>query len=355
MNAEQHAAVQEALIEQMSRWGVPSVSYAVVEDGRIAAAQAHGVLRAGGAEMATPDTLYQAASLSKSVAAAAALVLVQHGDLALDEDVNRRLTSWHLPESLLIRDRPVTLRRLLGMTAGISVPGFFGYPPGTPLPTLEQILDGKPPARSPPVRVVAPPGTAESYSGGGYEVVEALIGDATGKPFTEVAATTVLQPLGMAASGFDQPLPAARKAQAAQGHKLEGIPLPGGWNVFPERAAAGLWATAPDLARFLIGLIQSVRAAPGALFRPETIRAMLTPVDGFGSGLGGALRGSDRARVFMKRGHNLGYMNYMLLFPETGQGAVVLTNSEQGDHLIEPLLRSLATVHDWPAFGSLAD
>jgi CubicO group peptidase (beta-lactamase class C family) len=354
-NAERPVGVETALAEEMDRWGVPSVSYAVVEDGHLVAAQARGVVRAGDTEKATPDTLYQAASLSKSVAAAVALVLVQRGQLVLDDDVNRRLTSWRLPESPLSRGRPVTLRRLLGMTAGIDVPGFPGYPPGAPLPTLEQILDGRPPANSPPVSVEAPPGTAETYSGGGYEIVEALVGDAAGKRFAKVATATVLRPLGMAASGFGRFPPSAQTAQAAQGHTLEGLPLPGGWNSFPEHAAAGLWSTAPDLARFLIGLIRSVRAEPGALLGPEMIRAMLTPVDGFGYGLGGALRGTGRACVFMKSGHNFGYMNYMLFFPETGQGAIVLTNSEQGEHLRDPLLRSLAMAYGWPDFGALAD
>jgi CubicO group peptidase (beta-lactamase class C family) len=205
------------------------------------------------------------------------------------------------------------------------------------------------------VRIVEPPGTKEVYSGGGYEIVQAAIDSAAGARFARVARDTVLAPAGMTVSGFDQPLLSERATNVAAGHTLAGAAMTGGGNVQPELAAAGLWSTPAELARFLVALWDARRRAPGALLAPATIDAMLTPVDGFGYGLGAALRGSGRDLVAMKRGHNIGFHGYMMLFLETGQGAVVMTNAESGDRVIEPLLRRIAVRDAWPPFGPLAD
>ena len=163
------------LAEAMAALNIPSVSLALIDQDRIAFARAYG---AG----ATPDTLYQAASLSKFVAAVGAMRLSTEERLKLDDDVNAKLISWKVPTNGFDKDHPVTLRGLLSMTAGIGVPGFLGYEVGAPLPNLTQILYGVPPANSPPVTVIAEPGSAYHYSGGGYEIAEALMIDATKTP-----------------------------------------------------------------------------------------------------------------------------------------------------------------------------
>jgi CubicO group peptidase (beta-lactamase class C family) len=192
---------------------IPSVSIAIIDHDRIVWARAFG---AG----ATPSTLFQAASLSKLVTAVAALRLVQDGRLNLDRDVNAELTEWRVPPSDMTGSSPVTLRDLLSMTAGIGVPGYLGYAPGAPLPNLTQILDGIPPANSPPVRVEAVPGRRYAYSGGGYEIVQAIIQDATHQSFEVAMQRLVLRPVGMADSAFVQPLPSL-VARAATGHRSD--------------------------------------------------------------------------------------------------------------------------------------
>ena len=175
------------------------------------------------------DERFQAGSVSKAVAALTALRLVAVGAVELDADVNDRLTSWRLPDG-----KGVTLRRLLGHTAGLGVPFFPGYAESEPLPTLVQVLDGLPPANTVPVRVESPPGSAFAYSGGGYALVQLLVEDVTGVPFADAAAELVLEPLGMEVSSFCQ-----RR---------------GAWHRYPEEAAAGLWTTPSDLARFLVAV-----------------------------------------------------------------------------------------------------
>jgi CubicO group peptidase (beta-lactamase class C family) len=82
---------------------------------------------------------------------------------------------------------------------------------------------------------------------------------------------------------------------------------------------------------------------------------MMTRQDIGPYGLGGAVDSTGRDRVLMKRGQNVGYQGYMLIFPEAGQGIVVLTNSDNGTALATALIRRAAAVYRWPSLGPLAD
>ncbi|HEV3023852.1 MAG TPA: serine hydrolase domain-containing protein, partial [Pirellulales bacterium] len=156
-----------SLADRMAFHKVPAVSVAVIQGGKIDWARGFGVLEAGQKPAITPTTLFQAASISKPVAATGAMVLVHEGKLGLDDDVNTHLRSWKIPPSDAAEGKPVTLRLLLGHAAGFNVHGFPGYAAGAPVPTLRQVLDGKPPTNTPPIRIAAKPGTKYEYSGGG--------------------------------------------------------------------------------------------------------------------------------------------------------------------------------------------
>src|ERR1043166_84851 len=187
--------------------------------------------------------MFQAASISKHVAAMVALHLVDEGKLSLDEDVNRKLRSWKVPENEFTKTEKVTLRRLLNHSAGLTVHGFPGYEAGEAVPTLVEALDGKKPANTAPIRVDVVPGTIWRYSGGGYEVMQQLAIDVTGKPFQQLAQEIVLGPLGMTRSTFEQPLPKRLEGNAASGHGADGATIAGRWHTYPEMTAAGLWTT----------------------------------------------------------------------------------------------------------------
>jgi CubicO group peptidase (beta-lactamase class C family) len=339
---EQTLTLQQA----MDRLNIPSVSLALIDQDRIAFTRAYG---AG----VTPETLYQAASLSKFVAAVGAMRLVDTGQIALDQDVNDALTSWKVPTNGF--DHKVTLRGLLSMTAGIGVPGFLGYELGAPLPNLTQILYGVPPANSPPVTVIADPGSAYHYSGGGYEIAEALMIDAGKTPFPELMAELVLKPTGMGRSTFVQPLPADLTGNAAGGHYADGKNLPGGYNVFPEHAAAGLWSTPTDLAALLLTIGRAWRGESRLFLKPETARDIMSRQNGGPYGLGAAIGEAEGSLVLMKRGQNVGYQAYLILLPAEGKGMVVMTNSDNGSILADALIRRAAALHGWPRLGALAD
>jgi CubicO group peptidase (beta-lactamase class C family) len=256
------------LAEAMRKLHIPSVDVALIDKGGLAWSHTFGT--------APDNAIYQAASLSKLVTAVAALRLVDGGALDLDRNVNDELTGWRVPENDLTRDHPVTLRALLSMTAGIGVPGYLGYGPGQKLPTLQQILAGAPPANSPPVRVEAIPGSRYAYSGGGFEIVQALIEAATKMNFQDALQDLLLRPAEMPNSYFLQPLPGELVRRAAAGHDANGDELPGGWRVVPELAAGGLWSSATDLAHLLIALERAYRGEGWALLSQAAARAMMT-------------------------------------------------------------------------------
>jgi CubicO group peptidase (beta-lactamase class C family) len=341
---ERHVGIDEAL----TLLNVPSASIALIDEGRIAFARAYG-------KDATPTTLYQAASLSKFVAAIGAMRLVENGTLKLDGDVNETLTAWTVPGNMFDATHKVTLRGLLSMTGGIGVPGFLGYAVDAPLPTLTQILDGTPPANSPPVTVIAVPGSAYHYSGGGYEIAEALMQDATGKAFPQLMRELVLNPTGMTDSSFDQPPTAALMARATSGHFGEGKELPGRFHLFPEHAAAGLWSTPTDLAKLLVQLAHTWQGFSSIFLHRRTLQEILTQQNGGPYGLGAAVAGEGASLVLMKRGQNIGYQGYLILYPATGQGMVVMTNSDNGSRLAEALIKRAAAAYDWPDLPPLAD
>jgi CubicO group peptidase (beta-lactamase class C family) len=348
------AAEPWTISSRLTAHKVPAVSIAVLNDGQIEWARAYGVARRGEATAVTPDTLFQAASLSKPVAAVAALALVDRGQLALDTDVNGKLTSWKIPpvpESARVGGELVTLRRLLSHTAGFAVPDFGGYTADAPRPTLPQILDGTPPSNSPPLRLTSTPGARWQYSGGGYCIVQQLLLDVAHQPFAELARERVLTPAGMTASTFEQPLPAARLAQAAAGHLASGVRIPGDAHVYPEQAAVGLWSTPGDLARFALALQQSLTGQPNALLSRATAEAMIAPpLAGSDYGLGIGALGRGDALQLAHSGSSAGFRCSFVFYPRTGRGAVIMTNSNNGGALIPEILRAIAREYAWPDY-----
>ncbi len=339
------------LVEQMAKYKVPGVSIAVINDGKLEWAKGYGVTEAGGATPVTPikpDTLFQAASISKPVAALAALALVEQGKLSLDENVNAKLKSWQVPDNEFTKEQKVTLRRLLSHNAGLTVHGFRGYASDETVPTVTQILNGEKPANSAAVRVDVLPGSRWRYAGGGYTVMQQLLVDVTGKPFPQLVRELVLDQVGMKLSGYEQPLPEARTSQAAIGHRTTGLAVKGKWHTYPEMAAAGLWTTPSDLARFAIELQQAYAGKSSKVISQAMVKQLLTKQAGdYGLGLGVA--GEGKTFTFSHGGSNEGFKCMLIAFAETGQGAVVMTNGDQGSRLGDELLRAIAKEYGWAA------
>ena len=341
--------IKMTLADRMRFYKTPGVSIAVINDGRIEWARGYGVLEAGGKELVTPETLFQAASNTKSLTAMVVLRLVEQGKLDLDSDVNKWLVSWKIPENEFTKDQKVTVQRLLSHTAGISNPGFIGYPVDKPLPTFRQILEGEKPANSQPVRVQLKPGTKFIYSGGGYVILAQLIMDVTGKSFPEVMQKMLLEKLGMTHSTFQQPLSPALAATAAAGHLPDGKEMVGKWFVLPELAPDGLWTTPTDLARLLIEVQKARLGKSNKILSTKSINQMLTP-QMENVALGWLVDGKDDSARFGFGGSNVGYKSRMLAYMNSGRGVVVMTNGENGAELTTEILRSIAAEYGWPDF-----
>ncbi|GLR83984.1 hypothetical protein GCM10007857_06940 [Bradyrhizobium iriomotense] len=337
-----------AFDRERERRNVPSISVALIEEGRVSLCQ-RGLRSVSRSDAVGPETRYQAASISKTVAAITAIALSARGHVALDADVGTYLKRWRLPQIPAMTSNPVTLRRLFGMTSGCNVPGYLGYPVDALLPNAVQILAGVPPANSPPVRIVTSPGTVEAYSGGGCQVAQVAMEDATGRPFAELVSAYVLRPLAMDRSGFFQPPGHAQRASFALAHDDGGREIAGGWHVYPEYAAAGLWSKPSDLARIVLAMIAAHRGDAQTVFGGSGVTAMLTSVDDLGYGIGVALAGEGNGRIAMKRGNNLGFRSGFVACPGTGQGAVVMTNGNDGEPVVDALLDALAEHYRWPA------
>lgn len=336
------------LQDRMRHYNVPGVSVAVINEGRLEWATAYGFKEAGGKDPVTPETLFQAASISKPAAAMGALRLVDQGALDLDSPVNDKLLSWKVPETEFSASEKVTLRRLLTHSAGLTVSGFPGYATSAPVPTPVQVLDGTGSANTPAVRVDVIPGSQWRYSGGGFVVTQILVADVSGRTFSDYMKTTVLDPLGMNHSTFEQPLPRDKASEAASGHLASGEAVEGKWHVYPELAAAGLWTTPSDLCRLAIELQKSVAGESNQVITRETADRMLSPGIGhWGLGIGLGSATDAEKQTFSHGGGNKGFTCMLFAYVHKGQGAVVMTNSDNGSTLVTEILRGLSSVYSW--------
>ena len=335
--------------ERMRVHRVPGVSIAVFGSGKILWAKGYGVSDADTLSPVTESTLFQAASISKPVSATAILKKVEQGRLSLDKNVNEYLKSWKLPENEWTKKTPVTLAELLSHSGGVTVHGFPGYAAGRAVPTLVQVLDGAAPANTAPIRVDSLPGKEFRYSGGGYTIAQQLLVDVEGKPFPQILSETVLKPAGMNESTYEQPLSPDRLRFAAAGHDGSGKPIPGKRHTYPEMAAAGLWATPSDLARFALAMDKSLEGRPGGILSKEMAVKMLTPGLGdYGLGFGTHKRGG--AMYFSHGGSNEGFRCLLAAHREKGYGAVVMTNGENGDQLMQEVLRAIGAAYHWDGY-----
>ncbi len=347
--AEGRPARKNELHKRMAYYRVPGFSIALIDQDALAWAKGYGVLEAGGEEMVTNESIFQAASISKPVSAMVALNLVEGGLLDLDTDVNEMLHTWKVPENKHTQVNKVTLRGLLSHTSGLSIKGYPGYPVGSQLPTLRQILNGESPANSKPARVRQPPGAGYRYSGGGYVLVQQLIEDVTGRELAGLAQDLIFDRLGMVNSTFISQLPKAYIPQAAAAHRRSGELVPGKWHIYPEQAAASLWSTPSDLARLIVEVFKSYKNESNLVLSADMTRQMLTPHVSW-VGLGFPIIKMDAGIKFVHPGHNEGFHSLLVGCPDTGQGLVWMANGENGKRLGREVMRLLPESFGWSGY-----
>ncbi|MEI9920316.1 MAG: serine hydrolase [Bacteroidota bacterium] len=330
--------------ERMESYGVPGVSIAVIKDNKVVWTKAYGIMDKETKEPVTTTTLFQAGSISKPVAAYGALHAVEEGKVTLTDEVNKYLTTWKIPDNEFTKEKKVTLGQLLSHTGGLTVHGFLGYSPDLPVPTLMQVLDGTPPANSPPIRVDKIPGGNFRYSGGGYSVMQQMMIDVYGKTYPEIEKDLVLGPLQMTNSTYEQPLDSTKVKTAATGYLPNHEQTKGKRHTYPEMAAAGLWTTAEDLAKFAIDVQLAVKGE-SKIISKQMADKMLTPVDaGYGLGLG--VNNLNGDVYFGHGGWDEGFSSELIAHRDKGYGVVILTNSNHPQFITE-VIRSVARAYGW--------
>ena len=332
--------------ELMKLFHIPGVSIAVVRDFHIQWTKTYGLADVSTNAPVTPETRFQAASISKPTTAFATLRAVEAGKLSLDENVNKYLKTWKVPDNEYTR-AGVTLRALLSHTSGTADGfGFPGYNPSAALPTLAQILDGKPPSNLGPVVWERPPFTAQKYSGGGILIEQLVLETVLGKPFAEIMQQQVLDPAGMTDSTYEQPLPAAKDKTAARAHSRDGKAMDAKWHVYPEQAAAGLWTTPTDLAKLGIELQKALRGESKLLSR-STALEMVSPVGTGPFAVGFAIDKRGEGWYFMHSGGNWGFQCDLMMHRLKGYGIAVMTNSDSGGRIINEIETRVASAANW--------
>ena len=336
------------LQQLMERFHVPGVGVAVIRDFEIHWAKGYGVADVESGARVDEDALFQAASISKPVTAMAALRAVQDGRFSLDADINTILKSWKLPAGEFTRRQPVTPRALMSHTSGLGDGfGFPGYHPSAARPTIVEILNGSKPSNVGPVLMEREPFTAAKYSGGGVTLMQLALMDALGKPFPEIMQSLVLGPIGMTHSAFEQPLSPERDRHATRAHNGGGRAMDTKWHVYPELAAAGLWTTPTDLAKFAIEIQKASFGRSARVLNQSTVREMLTPVGVGDYAVGLAIAKKGEGWYFAHGGSNWGFQCDLLVHRLKGYGVAIMTNSDSGRPVINAIEDRVATAYGW--------
>lgn len=341
--------IEMSIYNRMRYYKVPAVGIAVIDRYKVEWTEGYGVKNIETSNTVTENSLFQAGDLSQAVTALGVIRSLEKNKISLDQDVNDILKSWRLPYSGNFGGEKVTPRQLLSHSAGLNKIQYKGYLQGQNLPSLLQILNGEKPAHSPPVRVENSPGSGLSYSEGGYMIIQRMLVDLENKPFSKLMEELVFSPLGMENSTFKQPLPEKYKQRAVIGYLQTGQPVGGKWYNYPEMAATGLWTIPGDLALFTAALMKAAMGKNTGVITTQGVRTMLTPHMGK-KGLGVNVEGEGDNLNFNLEGGTKGYSCYLVAYPARGQGAVIMTNSENGTYLIQEILRAISSVYEWPHF-----
>ncbi|QGX40543.1 serine hydrolase domain-containing protein [Permianibacter aggregans] len=337
--------ISKSIPQVMLEENIPGVSIAFVDNGKIAWTKTYGYAQLVTAENVTPDTVFAGASLSKPIAAMAALKLVDQNVLSLDQDVNRYLKDWQLPANEFTQQQKVTLRHLIGHTSGVGNHLWSSYDVGAEVPTLEQMLAGKPPSVDPAVSMIAAPGERQKYSNPGYTIIQKLITDTTDQRFDAAINKLVFTPAGMNNSSFTQPIPESLKKRMATGYSKELQAYP--YKLFPFGAAGGIWTTPSDLARFAAAVINDYQYGSKTLIsKPlaDQVFARNQSRLSFTKKLGE----KNDELIFDHWGSNAGFTSYLVGSLGDQQALVIMTNSDNGFGLMASIARAVADEYDWP-------
>lgn len=332
----------------MGKYEIPGVNIAIIRQGKILWANAYGFADKEKTIPMKLETTCRVESISKSVTAWGILKLVERGAISLDEHIIKHLKTWKFPPSAF-HPEAITIRQLLSHSAGLPL-GTIGvrYAPDDVIPPLRESLYRD-------AVMMASPGSTFSYSNTGFNLLELLIEEVTNKPFAVYMHQEILQPLGMNHSSYQwsksfQPFP--------NGYTLNGKPVPP--YVYPEKGAGGLFSTIEDITQFVTAGMTKFNNTGTKVLNHKSIQALYNPtvkipgLYGFAFpwyGLGHFIEFSkNNVMAVSHGGQGTGWMTHFHSIPETGDGIVILTNSQRSWPFFAYILNDWA---QWIGFDSV--
>jgi CubicO group peptidase (beta-lactamase class C family) len=333
--------------KRMKETAIQGLSIAVIRDYKIEWAKGYGWADTDEKRKVTTDTRFQAASISKSINSMGVLKLVEMGKMDPEVDINNYLTGWKFPYDSLSNNKKISVYNLLSHTAGLAIHGFPGYEKTDTLPTLQQVLDGKRPANTKAVRSLYEPGKKFEYSGGGITISQLILTSVTHSNYADWMQKNVLEPLGMTNSSYQQPPTAT--VNLATGYYENGKPVTGKYHIYPEQAAAGLWTTPTDLAKYIIECQLALEGRSKKVLSQDMMKKRLTPYIDSNAALGVFIENKNGQLYFTHNGGNEAFLCTSYGSMQGGNGVVIMINGENFS-VINELLNSVAMVYDWKGF-----
>ncbi|SET50195.1 CubicO group peptidase, beta-lactamase class C family [Salinibacillus kushneri] len=327
--------------ERMNHYHVPGLSITLINNGQVSRTENYGLLEAKSNQEVKEHSIFNACSISKFLTGMLVMKLSDEGVLHLDEDVNKTLKTWKIPESNFTKDKKVTLRSLLSHQSGIKDPdnSFSELHLDSEVPSMVDLLEGKTPFCKQPIEVKYEPDSEFHYSDAGFCIIQLLIEDVTNRPFHQVMNECVFEPLEMKHSNLKTGMIEMERKDYACGHNRNGERVDEIHPIYPYPAASGLWTTSKDLARLVLELMNALKGETKIGISPIRAKEMITPQKGKSwTGLGVFLDGFEKEQEISSLGWGVGFQSMMVAFPYLEEGAVIMTNAELGVHQMEGII-----------------
>lgn len=327
--------------ERMKHYNVQGLSITLLEGGEISGTENYGILEVESNRKVSEDSIFSACSISKFLTGIIALKLVEEGLLDLDDDVNKSLVSWEVPENDFTKNKKVTLRNLLSHQSGIKDPegSFSELNSKIGVPSMVELLEGQTPYCKSPIDVKCEPESEFHYSDAGFCIIQQLIEDVSEKPFQQVMNEQIFEVLGMTNSQFNTTMLGVDRQNFSCGHNKNGELVNGKYPIYPYPAASGLWTTSLDLATLVLEIMNALKGESKIGISESLTKEMITSQRGKSwTGLGVFLEGTDNELEISSMGWGVGFQSMMFAFPHLEKGAVILTNAELGVHQLKGII-----------------
>ncbi|MEY9972945.1 CubicO group peptidase (beta-lactamase class C family) [Lysinibacillus sp. RC46] len=328
--------------ERMEHYHITGLSLVAIEKGKISKTDTFGVLEAGTDKIINEHSIFNACSISKFLTSILVMKLVVQGIVDLDEDVNKKLVSWKVPDNPFTKHKKVTLRNLLCHQSGIVDPegSFMPVESFKEMPSMVEIMSGTTPPYCPTsIEVTVEPESEFHYSDAGFCLIQLLIEDITQETFSHLMDDFIFKPLGMANSTFSTSLSTSNMDNFACGHDQNGALIPGKYSIYPYLAACGIWTTPSDLTKLLLDIMNAVKGQSKIgittkqakeLFRSQGCKEW--------TGLGVFLDGTDEKLEFSSLGWGVGFQCMLVAYPYLEKGIVMMTNTDTGMHQMKGIM-----------------